>query len=244
MRAKRQIEQHYQAGTLPQNAASVVFKVCSKAAGNRLLVEMWVAGVKFRALPFIADRADSLCARCSRWGHSEFCCHWGGTLVCAICAGTHRTEGHKCEVATCGREGKICSHTAMKCPNCSGNHPAQDARCKAKGAAITMARGERSGSRGVRSEGPSRAPLPETRSEQKHPRAPPPQRHTANTDAARSSGSTGPLSWVPGADPQPEQRAIQGLNAAGNPVTHEWVDDCDTMDIEVGSSGTAQPIAI
>jgi len=105
MRAKRHIEQHYQAGTLPQSATSVVFKVCSKVTGNKLLTEMWVDGVKFRALPFIADRADTLCGRCSGWGHSEFRCHQGGAPVCSICSGQHRTEQHRCKVATCGRTG-------------------------------------------------------------------------------------------------------------------------------------------
>jgi len=31
----------------------------------------------------------------------------------------------------------------MKCPNCGGGHPAQDARCRAKHAAIEIARGRR-----------------------------------------------------------------------------------------------------
>ena len=141
MRSKRIIEQYYQKGRLPQDAASVVFKVCSKVVGKKLLTEMWVAGVKFRAMPYIADRADTLCSRCSQWGHSKFCCHQGGAPVCVICAGPHRTEEHKCEVVICGRQGKICPHTAMKCPNCGGNHPTQDGRCKAKGVAIEIARG-------------------------------------------------------------------------------------------------------
>jgi len=177
--------------------ASVVFKVCSKAIGAKLLTEMWVVGVKFRTMPFIADRADTLCSRCSRWGHSEFRCHWGGAPVCAICAGPHRTEGYKCEVATCGKEGKICSHTAMKCPNCDGNHPAQDARCKAKGAAITIARGARPGSQ-----------RPDTRSDQERLHAPSPRRHAGNkvADAARATGSSEPLSWVPGASAPPPGR--------------------------------------
>ena len=143
MRSKRIIEQYYQEGRLPQGAASVVFKVCSKALGKKLITEMWVAGVKFRAMPYIADRVNTLCGRCSQWGHSEFRCHQGGAPVYAICAGPHRTEEHKCEVVTCGRQGKICPHTAMKCPNCRGNHPAQDGRCKAKGMAIEIARGGR-----------------------------------------------------------------------------------------------------
>ena len=119
----------------------MVFKICSKALGKKLITEMWVAGVKFRAMPYIAHRADTLCCRCSQWGHSEFRCHQGGAPVCAICAGPHQTEEHKCEVVTCSRQGKICPHTAMKCPNCGGNHPAQDGRRKAKGMAIKIARG-------------------------------------------------------------------------------------------------------
>jgi len=55
------IERHYQAGRLPKNVASVVFKVPGKAAAQKLLLEMWVAGNKFHALPYILDKADTLC---------------------------------------------------------------------------------------------------------------------------------------------------------------------------------------
>jgi len=186
MRAKRQIVQHYQAGTLPQNAASVVFKVCSKVAGNKMLTEMWVVGVKFRALPFIVGRADALCGRCSRCGHSEFRCHQGGTLVCAICVGPHRTEGHKCEVVTCGKTGRVCSHTAMRCPNCGGGDPAQDGRCKVKAAAIDIARWGRM----LKEERRALALKP------------------AATERAPAE-PTGPMSWVPGvtiaAQPVPDR---------------------------------------
>jgi len=206
MRAKRHIEQHYQAGTLPQNAVSVVFKVCSKVVGNRLLTEMWVAGVKFRALPFIADRADTLCSRCCWWGHSEFRCHQGGAPVCVICSGQHRTEGHRCEVATCGKQGKICPHTAVKCPNCGGIHPAQDARCKAKGAAIQITRGGRVAT-----------PRPETREELECSPAPPPtltvRPGPQGSDEARNSGSSGPLNWVPGVSLAAPPR---GMDRGGN----------------------------
>jgi len=40
MRSKKLIEQHFQAGRLPKGAASVVFKVPSKAASAKLLTEM------------------------------------------------------------------------------------------------------------------------------------------------------------------------------------------------------------
>jgi hypothetical protein len=227
MRAKRHIEQRYQAGTLPQNAASVVFKVCGKAAGKGLLTEMWVAGVKFKALPFIADRADTLCGRCSGWGHSEFRCHQGGAPACSICSGQHRTEDHRCEVATCGKVGKVCPHTAMKCPNCGRGHPAQDARCRAKLAAIAIARGGRPAAHG-----------PETPLPRLAPRTQPPRGQAI--DVARTSAGTGvPLSWVPGSFP--------------NAVSPDWTEDKeepkgvteDAMEIaEEEPSGTVPPIAV
>ena len=133
------IEHHYQAGRRPKNTVSVIFKIPSKVAAQKLLVEMWVAGNKFRAIPYIPDKADTLYGMCGQWGHSEFRCQWV-TTTCTICSGTHRTEEHKCEVATCGKSGKVCPHTEMKCPNCGGGHPAQDARCGAKRTAIQIAR--------------------------------------------------------------------------------------------------------
>jgi hypothetical protein len=136
------IVEHYEAGRLPQNAASVVFKVPGKEAAQKLLEEMWVAGNKFRALPYIPDKADTLCGTCSQWGHSEFRCQQS-VPTCTLCAGSHRTVEHRCEVATCGKIGKVCPHTEMKCPNCGGGHPAQDARCKAKRTAIGIARSRR-----------------------------------------------------------------------------------------------------
>lgn len=224
MRARRQIENRYLAGTLPQNAASVVFKVCSKAAGNKLLTEMWVAGIKFRALPYIADRADTRCGRCSQWGHSEFRCHQGGAAVCSICAGQHRTEEHKCEVVTCGKTGKGCSHTTMRCPNCGKGHPAQDARCIAKAAAIDIARGGRKATPRTRAQNAAAAgPAP--------PGGPGPELGPARTraiDEAREVGSAGPLSWVPGAD-----AARRGA---------EWTED-DMEVTEEETSGTAPPVA-
>ena len=74
MRAVSTIKRHYQAGRLPKNAASVIFKVPGKVAAQKLLVEMWVAGNRFQALPYIPNKADTLCGMCGRWGHSEFRC--------------------------------------------------------------------------------------------------------------------------------------------------------------------------
>jgi len=123
MRAVSTIERHYQAGRLPKNAASVIFKVPGKAAAQKLLVEMWVAGNKFHALPYIPDKANTLCGACGQWGHSEFQCQQG-VATCTICADSHRTEEHRCQVATCGKVGKVCPHTEMKCPNSGGCHGA------------------------------------------------------------------------------------------------------------------------
>ena len=99
MRVISTIERHYQAGRLPTNAESVIFKVPGKAAAQKLLVEMWVAGNRFHALPYIPNKADTLCGMCRWWGHSEFQCQ-RDAATCTFCAGSHRTKEHRCEVAT------------------------------------------------------------------------------------------------------------------------------------------------
>jgi len=234
MRSKRIIEQHYQTGRLPQNAASVVFKVYSKVVGKKLLTEMWVVGVKFRALPFITDRADVLCRRCSQWGHSEFRCHQDGALTCSTCSGQHRTEGHRCEVTTCGATGKACSHTALKCPNCGGRHPAQDARCKEKTAAIVIARDGRMPKEGKQQ--------PQMTYQAPSEQAPRNRSLGPLMECARGFGCPGPLSWVPGATATPPS-AIFALDEGSNPAIPVWTEDA--MEItEEEPSGTAAPVAI
>jgi len=141
MRPKGVIEDIWQKGQLPAGRASVIFKVPNKEAGKRLLQEIWVSGNKFKAEIFVPERADSLCGKCSKWGHTDFRCR-ELTPKCAICAGEHRTWLHTCAVATCGRTGgKGCAHTRLQCPNCGGPHYAQDGRCRAKREAIAIARG-------------------------------------------------------------------------------------------------------
>jgi len=123
----------------------VVFKVPGKSAGRKLMEEIWVAGNRFKAQEYVANKADTLCAQCSHWGHSEF--QWSRCVaVCAVCTGNHQTEAHRCEVATCGAIRRACPHAELKCPNCGGNHLAKDARCRAKLNAIAIARGIRNGS--------------------------------------------------------------------------------------------------
>ena len=100
MQSASTIEQHYQTGHLPKNAASVIFKVSGKVAAQQLLVEMWVAGNRSRTLPYIPNKMETLSSLCEQWGHSEFRCQRTNTTS-ARCAGTHRTEEHRYEVATC-----------------------------------------------------------------------------------------------------------------------------------------------
>jgi hypothetical protein len=110
------------------------------------LKEIWVAGNRFQAELYVASKADTLCTICSGWGHSEFRCH-SRTPTCGICAGGHRTTEHRCEVSTCGRQARACAHIQVKCPNCGGEHQVQDGKCKAKAAAIGIARSGPSQSR-------------------------------------------------------------------------------------------------
>jgi len=223
-----------QAGRLPQNATSVVFKVCSKAVSKKLLTEMWVVGVIFRALPFIADRADVLWGRCSRWGHSEFCCYQDGALTCSICLGQHRTEGHRCEVSTYGATAKACSNTALKCPNCRGRHPAQDARCKEMTAAIAIARDGRMPKKGKQQPQMTYQVLSE--------QAPSDRSPGLSIECAGVLVRPGPLSWIPVATATLPP-AIPTLDEKSNPAIPAWTKDA--MEItEEEPSGTAPPVAV
>jgi hypothetical protein len=139
MRAWRHNEELWRKGELPRGRASVIFKVPNKTAGLRLLKEIWVAGNRFQAEIFVPSKADSLCAICNMWGHSEFRCY-SQKPACGICAGGHRTSEHRCEVSTCGRQARVCEHAVVKCPNCGGAYQVQDRRCEMKVAAIAIAR--------------------------------------------------------------------------------------------------------
>jgi len=216
MRAASTIESHYQAGCFPKNAASVIFKVPSKIAASKLLVEMWVAGNKLRALPYIPDRADTLYGRCGQWGQSEFRCH-RSCANCAICAGVHRTEQHRYEVSTYGKVGKVCPHTEMKFPNCGGGHPTQDARCHAKHVEIEIARGRREATPWAE---PNQAP--------KLPARQPPQ---AAAVMPSHAGGLAPLSWVP-------------ENVPAAPTPDRKKDPMDVMVTGTEPSGTAPPVAV
>jgi hypothetical protein len=72
----------------------VIFKVPNKTAGLGLLKEIWVAGNRFQAEIYVPSKADSICAICSMWGHSEFRCY-SRMPACGICAGEHRTVEHR-----------------------------------------------------------------------------------------------------------------------------------------------------
>jgi hypothetical protein len=139
MRAWKHNEELWKRGALPRGRASVIFKVPNKAAGLGLLKEIWVAGNRFQAEIYVPSKADSICSICSMWGHSEFRCY-SRMPACGICAGGHRTAEHRCDVVTCGRQGRACEHTTIKCPNCGEVHLAQDRRCRTKMAAIGIAK--------------------------------------------------------------------------------------------------------
>jgi len=112
-----------------------------------------------------------------------------------------------------------------------------------KAAAIAIARGGRGAAPrpgGTPQNGARQAPMPEQseveRTSTTQPRAwaidavQPPAAHTGplGNDAARSSGTSGPLSWVPGASPA---------------ASLDWAED--VMEIsEVEASGTAPHVAV
>ena len=55
---------------------------------------------------------------------------------CALCAGEHHTDRHKCPVdGYLGKKGQTCAQVVTKCVNCRGTLPIMPSRWEAKQAA-------------------------------------------------------------------------------------------------------------
>lgn len=88
---------------------------------------VYIFGKKHRVISFVKAQANDMCQHCSAWGHLERNCRVGGSGRCAICAKDHRTEhhGHNSSQEKKGKD-RLC------CPNCGGNHTADDDNCLQK----------------------------------------------------------------------------------------------------------------
>lgn len=131
--------------------SSVTFVVRGQGTAERLIKSgLRVLGKQYQVEAFIEARPDTICGACSGWGHGEHNCAFSETPKCALCAGPHRTDSHRCSTVGCRAGiGLVCIHLISKCPNCKGPHGAKSDQCPKKQEAIEKGRGWRGKESGV-----------------------------------------------------------------------------------------------
>jgi hypothetical protein len=139
----RRIMERYDLGEI--RGATVMFAVQDKQAAERLLsTGLRAAGRSYRVEQYAIEGPDSMCAKCSAWGHIAEKCD-SEVYRCMYCAGNHPTSQHTCGMPDLCKapKGKLCKFTTEKCANCSGKHNASSAECTHKQTAIREARAQR-----------------------------------------------------------------------------------------------------
>jgi hypothetical protein len=139
----RRIMERYDLGEI--RGATVMFAVQDKQAAERLLsTGLRAAGRSYRVERYAIEGPDSMCAKCSAWGHIAEKCD-SEVYRCMYCAGNHPTSQHTCGMPDLCKapKGKLCKFTTEKGANCSGKHNASSAECTHKQTAIREARAQR-----------------------------------------------------------------------------------------------------
>ena len=128
-----------------KQATSVVFSIKGKKMAQKCLEKgLRAAGVWHEVERYIRAGPDTFCESCCGWGHHVSKCGRLAMVRCMLCAGTHKTEDHECDVVGCkARKGQNCTHNNDKCANCKGNHIAKSNVCPKKQEAIQKAKEER-----------------------------------------------------------------------------------------------------
>ena len=123
-------------------SSTVVITLKNLTAANALVCKgsMWAAGKRRRVELYKNLAADTQCNHCLQFGHHESTCL--SPPQCALCAGNHITEIHKCDSRNCAG-GKNCRHTPPKCSNCQQSHTATSRRCEIRLTATQLAREQR-----------------------------------------------------------------------------------------------------
>jgi hypothetical protein len=75
---------------------------------------------------YIAYGPSTQCRQCQKYGHPAALCK--SSPICAVCAGTHETKNHPCNLPTC-KKGPACTHPPIRCANCGSPHKASDPNC-------------------------------------------------------------------------------------------------------------------
>ena len=112
--------------------SSVTFIVRGQPMADRIIKSrIRAVGRHYQVEAFVEARPNSICGACSGWGHGEYNCTFSSTPRCALCAGPHRTDTHRCNVEGYrAGTGQVCTHLIAKCPNCKGPHGARSEQLK------------------------------------------------------------------------------------------------------------------
>jgi DnaJ-class molecular chaperone len=116
----------------PENRAikkfgSAIIYFESKAEADRALRNrLQIAGISVKTAEFIQAKPTHQYSKCLRYGHSKIHCY--RDQICSICAGNHARQDHFCP--KCSTKGEKCAHSKLKCPNCQGEHEANNRSCK------------------------------------------------------------------------------------------------------------------
>jgi hypothetical protein len=114
-----------------KQASSVVFAIKGKKMAQRCLEKgLRAAGVWHEVERYVNSGPETFCESCGGGGHHVSKCGRLGMVRCMLCAGTHKTEEHQCDVVGCkAKKGQNCNHNANKCANCKGGHIAKSNEC-------------------------------------------------------------------------------------------------------------------
>jgi hypothetical protein len=150
-------------------ASSITFAVKDRASAIRATKRgLFLSGQTLTADLFLKAGPGAFCSHCSGWGHLEHGCPAKKAKEppqCAYCEERHLTSTHTCNVLGCEecrrQPGRVCKHTksALRCPNCGGNHAATDNACSHKRQATKDARSTRGRPRQARPSGANATPI-------------------------------------------------------------------------------------
>jgi hypothetical protein len=112
-------------------------EVAIEQFGNRRL---WIGNQSCKVDIYYEFAEYTQCPRCMGFGHPKQKCK--ETPRCAVCAGKHLTNDHKCQKEGC-RQGPTCSHPPIECANCGANHKATDRGCTTRAKAYLAYRQRR-----------------------------------------------------------------------------------------------------
>lgn len=104
--------------------SSIIVYLQNEAMASQVIKQrICVAGALCKVSKWVEKTTQ--CQKCQKYKHiSKYC---RNKTACAICAKDHETRDHACPI--CEVKGQECTHTQIKCSNCSQNHRADSRKC-------------------------------------------------------------------------------------------------------------------